>query len=788
MADRKIGKFPVKKINMKIRKKLAGLFFAVMLALVALLVVIINIHVTAGDLYTRIVLSNTQQQYQSRTLPFKRGDILDRNGSILATSERVYNLILDCAVINTEVKDEDGNVSTPYIEPTLNALSEIMNISRSEVEPLLKSEKTKDSRYYILHKNIPMAKKEAWEKYTDLSNEELTKDEIAKRKYVAGIWFEESYRRVYPQNSLACDTIGFCNSSNEASWGIEGYYNDVLNGIDGRVFGYFNSESNVEQSTVAPVDGDTVVSTIDVNIQQIVRTAIEDYMQSHANGPDGKRGAKNVAVLVMDPRNGEVLAMDSTDWYDLNNPQDMSGIYDESTIKSMSDEERLEALNKMWRNYCISDAFEPGSVAKPVTVAAALETDSIKYDDKFYCDGYEFVSDQLIRCSEFPDFHGELDAAGSLSHSCNDCIMQIAVKEGSESLVKYQDIFNFGRKTGIDLPGESSGITFTADSMGELELATSSFGQGFTCTMIQEACAMASIINGGYYYKPHTVKSLADSNGNIIENYDSVLEKQTVSQEISDYIKAALGDCVEQGTGTYAKVAGYSMGGKTGTAQKIPRDSGKYLVSFIGFAPLENPEIMVYVTVDEPNTYDEEVSSIYAQDISRQIFTELLPYLKLFPDQPVIAMPQESGNDEEGHQEDEYSDETEAVAADDGGEQPAEGQPAEGEQPAEAQPAEGQPAEGQPAEEQSAEEQPAEGQPAEGEQPAEEQSVEGQPAEGGQPAEEQPAEAAPAEEQAVEREPGVEYVPEDMVLPEPPAAEPEDDTGGEEGYYSDGIE
>lgn len=734
---------------MTIRKKLAGLFFAVMLALVALLVVIIHIHATAGDLYTRIVLSNTQQQYQSRTLPFKRGDILDRNGSILATSERVYNLILDCAVINTEVTDEDGNKTTPYVEPTLNALSEILKIKRTDVVKLLEAEETKESRYYILQRNIPMARKEAWEKYTDLSNEELTKEEYAERRYIAGIWFEEAYKRVYPQNSLACDTIGFCNSSNEASWGIEGYYNDVLNGIDGRVFGYFNSESNVEQSTVAPVDGNTVVSTIDVNIQQIVRDAIEDFMKKYAAG--GK-AAKNVAVMVMDPQTGEILAMDSTDWYDLNDPRNLSALFDQKTLNTMSDDDKLEAMNNMWRNYCVSDAYEPGSVAKPFTVAAALETDSIKYDEKFNCDGYEFVNDQLIRDAEFPDFHGELDAAGALSYSCNDCIMKIAFKEGSENLVKYENIFNFGKRTGIDLPGENAGIIFTTDRMGDLELATSSFGQGFTCTMVQEIAAMASIINGGYYYKPHTVKALADSAGNIIESYDSILEKQTVSEEISNYIREALGDCVENGTGTIAKVTGYSMGGKTGTAEKLPRDQEKYLVSFLGFAPLENPEVMVYVIVDEPNSGEEKVSSMYAQEIAKQIFTELFPYMKLFPDQPVIAQPEADMAADETSDGEEYTDEINDVQ-DAAEAAPAEGEnlegvPVEGENP-EGVPAEGENPEGVPAEGENPEGVPAEGEnteetvPAEGENPEE-----AAPAEGENPGEAVPSEGEYSEESA----------------------------------------
>ncbi len=634
----KLNKFPVKKINMTIRKKLVGLFLAVILAFVALTVRVTYINITAGESYTRIVLSNTQAQYQSRTMPFKRGDILDRSGNILATSERVYNLIIDCRVINTEVTDREGNVTMPYREPTLNALDEVLKIHISDVKKLLDAKETKDSPYCVFMRNVSMKQKEAWENY--LSEKGLNEKEREERSYIAGVWFEESYNRVYPQDSLACDLIGFCHSLNEASWGLEGSYNDVLNGTDGRVFGYFNSESNVEQTTVQPVDGNTIVSTCDINIQQIVRTAIEDYMKQYANGPDGKEGAKNVAVLVMDPDNGEILAMDSSNWYDLNDPRDLTGFYDRQTLANMSEEEQLDALNGIWRNFCISDAYEPGSVAKPFTVAAALETDSVQEDEVFYCDGYQDVNGQLIRCVLFPDFHGELTPAGALTNSCNDVMMQIAAKEGKDTLLRYQNLFNFGSKTGIDLPGENAGILFDSDTMGPVELATSSFGQGYTCTMIQQAAAFASIINGGYYYKPHVVKAVTDSDGNIIENIDSVVERKTVSAEISEYIKAALGEVIESGTGMMTKINGYSMGGKTGTAQKVPREDEKYLVSFIGFAPLDHPEVLVYVVVDEPNAEKQDDSS-FAQGIAKQIFTELLPYMKLFPDQPAMTPGQE---------------------------------------------------------------------------------------------------------------------------------------------------
>lgn len=629
------NKFPVKKINKQISKKLVGLFFCVVLALVALAIRITYINITNGAEYSRIVLQSNQQQYGNRTIAYKRGDILDRNGNILATSERVYRLILDCSVVNYEVQDDNGDTTQPYVEPTIAALVKFFGLDEDELRQTLTADETKDSQYQVLKTDVTIEEKEKFEDYTDLSDKEKTAEmsdeEYDSRYYVNGVWFEESYDRVYPQNSLACDLIGFTNSSNEADWGIEGYYSDILNGTNGRRFGYFNSDSEVEQNIIDPEDGDNVISTCDINIQEIVRGAIEDYMTAYAS--EDKAAANNVAVLVMDPDNGEILAMDSTGWYDLNDPRNLSNYTDEATLSTLTDEQQLDMLNEMWRNYCISDAFEPGSTFKPVTVAAALETGAISEDSTYVCDGYEDINGQIIRCSAFPDYHGELDVAGGLINSCNDVLMQISYSLGQDSMLRYQSLFNFGSKTGVDLPGENSGILYDINSMGEIELATTSFGQGFTCTMVQEASAISSLINGGYYYTPHVVKTITDSDGNIVKNIDGTVQKQTVSKEISDYIRETMGQVVESGTGTGVQVDGYSIGGKTGTAQKIPRSDNKYLVSFIGFAPLDDPEVLVYVIVDEPNVADGvQADSSYAQVIAKQIFTELLPYMNIDPD------------------------------------------------------------------------------------------------------------------------------------------------------------
>lgn len=622
----------------KMNKKLAGLFLGVVLALVALAVRITVISADKGEQYSKQVLSQSQQQYGSTTIPFKRGDILDANGTILATSEKVYNLILDCKVVNDKKY---------YREPTIQALTTVLGQNRAEIEKLLDGEETQNSQYIILETGLSIEDKKAYEAYMEGTEDQpLTKEEKSNRNYVKGIWFEDKYVRQYPLNTVACDVLGFTYDGNEAAWGLEGYYSSVLNGVDGRKYGYFNEESEVEQTIIQPIDGNSIVTTIDVSIQQIVEKYIAEFTEEMSGGPDGDQGAKNIGVIVMNPNNGEILAMASDEPYDLNNPRDLTQFYTEAEIALMSDEEKIANLNQKWRNYCISEAFEPGSTIKPIVVASALENGTLVGNEEFACDGAQVISGQTIRCSN-RDGHGTETLMDVIADSCNDGMMQMAEVMGAEEFIKYQKLNNFGYKTGIDLSGEASGILYSVDSMGSVELATSSFGQGFTCTMIQEAAAMAATINGGYYYKPHLVSKIVDDNGTTVQNIDPVLLKQTISSEVSAMIRSYMQACVDEGTGKYAKVEGYSMGGKTGTAQKIPRGNGKYLVSYIGFAPADQPEVLIYVVVDEPNT-DAQDNSRYPQEIAHNIMSELLPYLNVFQDEGVSGSSVDAGDLHDG--------------------------------------------------------------------------------------------------------------------------------------------
>lgn len=636
---KKRNPFLIRKINSRMSVKLVGLFGAVVLALVALSIRITYINASEGNQYKKQVLSQSQQKYESRVIPFKRGDILDRNGAVLATSEKVYKIILDCKVVNSK---ED------YIEPTIKAMVEVLGIDEAVIREKLENEDTKSSQYQIMKTNVPITTKKEFEQYTDVTSEQakqtLTAEERSERSKIKGVWFEENYLRTYPLGSTACDLIGFTYTGDTADWGIEGYYSSTLNGVNGRKYGYFNSDADVEQTIIEPENGNSVISTIDVNIQQIVEKHIQTLMDALMYGPRGNKGAENVGVIVADPNNGEILAMASSDPYDLNKPRELENFYSAEEIAAMDNDEMLNALYGIWKNYCISDAFEPGSTVKPLTIAGALQSNSILSSDTFECDGYQMFGDTRIRCAVYPNTHGTETLSDLIADSCNDGLMQIGAQMGAQEFLKYQKIFNFGSSTGIDLPGEASGLIHSESALSKqsTELACAAFGQGYTCTMLQEIMAICSAINGGYYYQPRVVDKVLDENGNVVKNMEPVLARQTISSDVSALIRQYMGAvCEKGGTGYGAKVDGYSMGGKTGTAQKGKREDKKYIVSFIGFAPLDNPQVVVYAVVDEPNA-EYQADSKYAQYLYKKIMTEILPYLNIFPDQELTGKESEA--------------------------------------------------------------------------------------------------------------------------------------------------
>ena len=585
------------------QRKLVMLFMAVILAFVVLIGRITYINVTRGSSYTRVVLD--QQNYDSRVIAYKRGDIVDRNGTKIATSERVYNVILDVAVMTD--KEE-------YIEPTKAVLKECFGIEESVVDDLI--ENSPDSQYEILAKGIDY---ETAQKFEEIDNDNENYPNVR------GIWLEDDYTRTYPYGTMASDVIGFVYDGNAGAIGIESAYNEILNGTNGREYGYFDSESSVERTVKPAKNGDTVVSTIDVTLQNIVEKCILEFNQEHAS--DGNPGSKNTAVMIMNPNTGELLAEASYPNFDLNNPRDLSALYSDEEWEAMTEDEQLDAMNALWRNFCVSDAYEPGSTMKPFTIAAGLETGTLSGNETYYCSGSKDVLGTSISCAN-KDGHGTETVQDALAYSCNVALMDMGLTIGVDNFTRYQHIFGFGEYTGIDLPGEAStsGLLYSADNMSDIDLATNSFGQNFNVTMTQMLSAFCSLINGGYYYEPHIVKQIQDEDGNVIETKDPVLLRKTVSSETSDTLKQYMKAVMDYGTGRGAQVEGYEIGAKTGTAEKLPRGNGKYLLSYIGFAPLDNPEIAIYVVIDEPNT-DNQANGALVQGLSKAIMEEAFPYL-----------------------------------------------------------------------------------------------------------------------------------------------------------------
>ncbi|MDF2510848.1 MAG: hypothetical protein K0S04_714 [Herbinix sp.] len=586
--------------NSRMQARLLLVFCVVTLALIALMVRLVYIVQVDGDRYAKKVLS--RQSYVSSVLPFKRGDILDRNGTLLATSELQYRLILDPKLL---LENET------CIEPTMKALKSTFGIEEATIQEILDKQSAK--QYVIVLKEL---------KYDVVQSFKTLMDED-KDNTIIGVWFEEQYVRTYPYSTLACDVLGFTSADNTGFWGIEEYYSSELNGTNGREYGYYDSELDLERIVKKAVNGNSVISTIDANVQRIIQEKIIEFNK--------ETGSKGIGILVMNPNNGEILGMASNQEYDLNNPQSLEGIYTKKEIKSMSDEDKTKALNTLWKNDVISSSFEPGSTFKPLTIAAGLEEGIIAANDTYYCDGSELVGGSPIHCAKRVG-HGELSLTQSLMFSCNDALMQIVAKEGRDTFYHYENDFGIGKKTGIDLPGEEAGLIFEKDKLNATELATSSFGQSFTTTMLQMASAFSSLVNGGSYYQPHIVKEIVNDSGATVKENDGVVVRQTVSEQTSDFIQQALYRTVEEGTAQGAQVEGYAVGGKTATAQKLPRAAKTYTVSFLGCVPAINPEVVIYVWIDEPQKVEVQADSSIATKFASKIMKEILPALDIYPE------------------------------------------------------------------------------------------------------------------------------------------------------------
>ena len=690
--------------------KLAVLYIMILVAFGFLGVRLFVINRDNGDRYKKKVLS--QQAYDSITIPAKRGDIVDRNNTKMAVSQKVYNVCIDSKTLN---KDEGA-----AIESTITALYSTpveFSYTKDELRSYIMS--NPGSQYRVI------AKKQSYETVSEIMNMINNPTMYPDFK---GVWLEDTYVRQYPYNSLACDVIGFVQGDNEGAYGLEEFYNDTLVGTNGREYGYLNDDENLERTLKPAQDGKTLVTSIDVNIQSIVEKNILAFNEEHRDEAREGAGSSNTGVIIMNPNNGEILAMASYPTYNLNDPRNtdgldvevdldperfglMNGILDGDTdLEGMDDAEiaetvrklaeanqetssgegeegdtpesgdetspagegeaaddssidinvgntaegeenpadpyegltyaeayekayeeaKMEALNRLWKNFCINSTYEPGSTMKPFTMAAGLEEGILKGDETYVCNGVTEVGGHEIHCSNRLG-HGTLTFAGALEQSCNVAFMKIGATIGKSVFMKYNQLFNFGLKTNIDLTGEAltNSLVFNIDTMTPTDLAISSFGQGFNVTMIQMVTGFCSLINGGYYYKPHVVTKILDSAGTTVETVEPRIMKQTVSEETSARIRELCIGVVDNGTGKSARPAGYRIGGKTGTAEKYPRDKHNYVVSFMSFAPADDPQIVCYVVVDEPNTGNQAVSK-YAAVLCKDILTEVLPYMGIF--------------------------------------------------------------------------------------------------------------------------------------------------------------
>lgn len=688
----------VKTFTPKMRKKLRVLFIIILAAFVGLGIRLYLIARNNGEEYARVVLS--QQEYDSKIIPYRRGDIYDRNGMILAASNKVYNVILDCSILMG--KDE-------YLEPTLNALNSVFDLDISEVRSYIMTNPS--SKYKILAKRVS---------YEDMLAFQNLKAESEDGSLIKGVWFEDEYVRQYPNSTLGCDIIGFTSGDNIGNFGLEQYYNSTLSGTNGREYGYLNEDSDLERTVIPAVDGYSIYSTIDINIQNTVEKYLAEFNEEYKNKVNIANGAENLACIIMEVDTGNVLAMAQYPVYDLNDPRNTDALIgarqvdidgkkttgkpieitsllaanndmvdpdavddtdtgtdtesqegdqgsDEGTddpsvtavtadgeplliteslyvtedsLRLMDDDTLYQNLNSLWKNYCINATYEPGSVSKPFTVAAALDAGAITGNEYYNCEGMLKVGDHEIKChNTYGD--GYISVAEAIERSCNVALMHISFACGKETFLKYQHAFGFGLKTNIDLAGESrtASLVYTPSTMRQTDLATNSFGQGYNCTMIQMISGFCSLINGGNFYEPHMVSRVVTSDGSTIQNIEPRVLKQTISPSVSntiiDYCNLVVSG--EYGTGKTARPAGYKIGGKTGTAETLPRGNGEYVVSFMGYAPADDPEIAIYVVVDRPNvgTWGAQADAKYATRIVRNILTDVLPYLHIYMTEPL---------------------------------------------------------------------------------------------------------------------------------------------------------
>ena len=575
-----------RKPSITLKRKIVFVMLTLQFIFFLLLVRILYIQAVEGEyLQARAY----EQQTRDRLIPPQRGAILDRNLVGLAVTETVASV----SVVRAQVRDPEG---------VAQALSEKLDMSYDE----------------ILEK---VNKRVALMRIKQKVDMEVA--DAIRALALPGVMVDEDILRIYPYGSLAAQIIGFVGRDNQGIIGLESKYEEYLKGTPGRIL----TETDVagrevrggRQYRVPPVAGYSLVTTLDVVLQQYAEQTIAQVV--------AEKQALRGVIILMNPQTGEIYALANKPDFDLNTPFTIQNPEIAAVWDTLTDQQRMNALNQMWRNFAINDTYEPGSTFKIVTTAAGLEEQVMNLDSPFHCGGAMTVGGRMIRCWRYPRAHGALTFAQGVQNSCNPVFMAVGERLGAEIFHDYLIRFGFNEKTGIDLPGEAVGIMYPADKIGPVELATMSFGQSLAITPLQLLRAGSAIINGGYMITPHVGAKLIDENGHTVQELTRERGQQVISQETSETMKFLLESVVYEGTGRRTYIPGFRIGGKTATSQKLPRGSGKYISSFMAFAPAENPQVIALVLIDEPQGayYGGQV----AGPVMKALFENALPYLNI---------------------------------------------------------------------------------------------------------------------------------------------------------------